>query len=454
MNRLWIQLSIAFGVSILLSIVLIVLTILYVDRDTDIQSILVSSFNTPDGLIDTLADNYRRSGNWNRFVRQLRVMNSGTLPTNPPMLDLTLADEAGTILYSDDESLIGTSLQALTAINIVPIEVDNRVRGYLEVDILDEVALQASLQSFVFERFVNAVIVATIISSILGLVCGVLASRLLTNPLNKLAENARNIQDGGNSQRLATVGAKEIQDVTHVINEMLERVQESERLRQHLVQDVAHELRTPLSVLQSHLYALLEGVYPLDHHQIAQLYDKTRLLSRLVNDLHELSQAEAKTLSLNLQPFSIDDLLHDVADVFKQFSQEKNITLTTSIADNLPSINGDEERIRQVLHNLLSNALRYTSEHGKIQLIAVYDDNQIIIRVIDNGIGIDSEHLNYIFERFYRVDSSRNRKQGGTGLGLAISMAIIQLHEGELLADSAGLGKGSEFTVILKAIVH
>jgi signal transduction histidine kinase len=289
-----------------------------------------------------------------------------------------------------------------------------------------------------------------ILFGILGIAFGVVMSRGLTAPLRRLEEAARSIGRRDFSRRVEVTGTEEVREVAHAFNEMVDDLEQAETVRSNLLADVAHELRTPLSVLQGNLRAILDEVYPMDQQEIALLYDQTRLLSRLVEDLHELAQAEANQLQLNLQVTDLGALLADVAETFDLAAKSEGIALNTDIPCDLPTINVDPARISQVMHNLLSNALRHTPSGGTVSLSAGSGEDNVWAAVEDNGEGIPPEDLPRVFDRFYRVDRTRTRGTGNVGLGLAIVRAIVEMHGGKVWADSDGVpGHGTRLTVQL-----
>lgn len=238
--------------------------------------------------------------------------------------------------------------------------------------------------------------------------------------------------------------------VARAFNEMATDLEQAEDLRRNLLADVAHELRTPLSVIQGNLRAILDEVYPLDPSEIARLYEQTRLLSRLVNDLHELAQAEANKLPLNLKETDLKALIQINSETFRPGAETKGVALHTNLPETLPSVRVDTSRLTQVLQNLLANGLRHTPDGGTITLSANAAADSVRLAISDTGEGILPEHLPHIFDRFYRADLARSRDKGGAGLGLAIARAIIEAHGGTLTASSEGVpGKGSTFTIQL-----
>lgn len=296
----------------------------------------------------------------------------------------------------------------------------------------------------------GGVIFVTVVMLAAGLFSGIWASYWLTKPLNSLGAAARAIGKRDLSQRVEVTGSREIAELGDSFNEMAEALESAENRRQNLLADVAHELRTPLTVLQSNLRAILDGVYSADQAQIATLYDQTRHLHHLVNDLHDLAQAEAHKLPLNLIGVDLIALVQQAGAIFDPLAQEDGIDLRVITPDVLPIVRGDRARLIQVLQNLLANALRYAEE--QITLCLWREGSSAYIEISDDGIGIAPEHLPHIFDRFYRTDPSRTRNTGGTGLGLAIAHAIITAHNGAISVTSNGVGQG--ITVAIQLPLH
>jgi two-component system OmpR family sensor kinase/two-component system sensor histidine kinase BaeS len=207
--------------------------------------------------------------------------------------------------------------------------------------------------------------------------------------------------------------------------------------------DVAHELRTPLTVLQGNLRAMLDGVYPLERGEIATLYDETRLLNRLVDDLRELALAEAGQLKLNIQPIDLAPLIESTVTNFMPIAEERDLTLRTEI-DRAVEAYADPDRVAQVLRNLIANALWHTPSHGTITVEAQLIDRGVRISVTDTGEGIAPEDVPHVFDRFYRAERSRSRHNGGSGLGLAIAKSLVEAMGGQIGVESE-LGSGSRF---------
>lgn len=281
-----------------------------------------------------------------------------------------------------------------------------------------------------------------------GLGAGVVIGRVVSAPISDLARAAHRVGQGDLAVRVRPRGSREMVELAHTFNKMTADLQHSDTLRNNLMADVSHELRTPLTVLEGNLRAALDHVYALDESEIANLYGQTRHLIRLVNDLRELALAEAQQLPLERQPTELAALVAETLQAIEPLAAEKGVRLENSTA-HLPELLIDPIRIRQVLFNLLANALRHTPAGGQITVSGTAPAGEVRLAVQDTGDGLDPEQVAAVFDRFYRADKSRSRETGGAGLGLAIVKAIVEAHGGQVTAQSTGKGRGSTFVVIL-----
>jgi signal transduction histidine kinase len=285
--------------------------------------------------------------------------------------------------------------------------------------------------------------------TILGVSVGAILSHGLSAPLSRLAEAARAIGERDLSQRVEISGTQEVREVASAFNEMAATLEQAEILRRNLLADVAHELRTPISVIQGNLQAILDDVFQLDKREIARLFDQTRQLARLVDDLGDLAQAEAHQLPIQKLPVDMAVLISRESETYAPMAEAAGITFQTHSQAENAIILGDRDRLVQCLGNLLTNAFRHTPEGGSVTVSLTSDPQWLTIQVQDSGTGITPEHLPHIFDRFYRTDPARSRASGGSGLGLAITRALITTLGGEIEAESPGAGLGSTFRIRL-----
>lgn len=290
-------------------------------------------------------------------------------------------------------------------------------------------------------------------SIVVGTSSGFVIGRVVSNPITRLSKAARKIGQGELDARVPVGGSQEMVELAETFNKMATDLQRAEALRNNLMADVSHELRTPLTVLEGNLRAALDGVYHLDDAEIANLYGQTRHLIRLVNDLRELSLAEAGQLPLEKIPTDLKRLIVETFQAVESLAIEKDISLVDAVPE-LPEVNIDPFRIRQVLFNLLTNALHHTPTGGEIRIRGKLRLNEVEISVEDTGEGLTGEQLKVVFDRFYRGEKSRSRESGGTGLGLAIVKAIVEAHAGRVEAYSSGKGQGSQFRVVLPLLTE
>jgi len=269
-------------------------------------------------------------------------------------------------------------------------------------------------------------------------------SRRITAPIRALTLAARRLGQGDLSQRVSSTGRDEIGELTRTFNSMADGFERIERLRRNMVADSAHELRTPVSNIRGYLEAIRDGIITPDTKTIDLLYEETMQLSRLIEDLQELTLSDAGELKLTLQTENVADIINHVI-AMQVNASKKGITIRTDVPNNLPPVNIDRHRIGEVLRNLLDNAVIHTDAGGIINVNARHQDKMVLIAVSDTGEGIPPEDLPNIFERFYRVDKSRNRTTGGYGLGLTIAKRLVEAHGGTIEVQSE-LGKGSKFT--------
>ncbi|MBI2849409.1 MAG: HAMP domain-containing protein [Chloroflexi bacterium] len=282
----------------------------------------------------------------------------------------------------------------------------------------------------------------------LALFLGYLFTRQIVAPLDEVTNAAGQVARGDLKQRVTVRGSGELARLGESFNWMAATLSRDQQLRQNMVADIAHELRTPLSILQGNIEAMQDGVLEASPENLASIHQETLLLARLVEDLRTLSLADGGQLGFQPQDTDLKSLTRQVLDGFQTQLAAKNITSSVEAPDNLPEVWVDPDRTAQVLRNLLSNALHFTPERGKITVKLTDSGEGVAVSVIDNGTGIPAEDLPRVFDRFYRVDRSRSRSTGGSGLGLAIVKQLVEAQGGRVWAESAE-GKGSAFSFLL-----
>lgn len=286
------------------------------------------------------------------------------------------------------------------------------------------------------------------LSLVVGVGAGAVIGAVVTRPIGTLARAARAVGSGDLSTRVAVRGSSEIRALAESFNRMAADLARAEQVRRSLLADVSHELRTPLSVLEGTLRAALDEVMVMDGSAVASLYQQAHHLTRLVNDLRELSVADAHQLSLSLEDVDLAALALDVTQSVEPLAAEKDIALSCR-PEGRAVVRGDDARLRQVLLNLLSNALRHTPGGGRIDVGVREDGDAACLWVSDTGDGMAPELVPLVFDRFFRAEPSRSREAGGTGLGLAIVKSLVETLGGSVGAESGGPGRGSRFEVKL-----
>jgi signal transduction histidine kinase len=279
-----------------------------------------------------------------------------------------------------------------------------------------------------------------------GSVFAFLTLRAAAAPIGSMLEAAERVAGRDYSARVAESGPGDVRALVRAFNTMAERLQAADEQRRNLLADVSHELRTPLTIVQGNLEGLLDGIYPADADHINAILEETRVLSRMIDDLRTLSLAESGALQLQFESVDIADLVDEVVRSFQVQAAASQITLQSRVQPLLPWVEIDPIRIREVLVNLLANALRYTPEAGRIQIDCGFKDGDqswLQISISDSGAGITSQDLPHVFDRFYKTSDSH-----GSGLGLAIARGLVVAHGGEIEASSE-VGKGTTIRVTL-----
>lgn len=291
---------------------------------------------------------------------------------------------------------------------------------------------------------------ALAVSAITALALSWYLSRRVHRSATELAHAASVIADGHYEFRVSpTRLGKEFDEIATSFNTMAQRLGQVEESRRQMLADLAHEIRTPVAVLEAYLEALEDGVKPLDAAAIEVLRDQSRRLTRFSIDVTALSDAEHRTGTIDAGWVSMRQVVLAASGALEPRYHAKGVTLKPALSANLPVLWADPLRLGQVLTNLLDNALRHTPAGGSVSVTAHATDHEVVVAVSDTGDGIPPDHVTRVFDRFYRLDAARDRGHGGAGIGLAIAKALVEAHGGTIRADSAGAGAGSTFTLSL-----
>ena len=331
----------------------------------------------------------------------------------------------------------------------LPITVDDEVVGQLllaDYPSRDD-SFAGSPEAEFIEGVRRAIVLSGVGATVIALLLGVLLARMISRPLKELTRATHRVAEGDLAHEVPVRTQDEIGELAQSFNQMTSRLAQANQLRRQMTADIAHDLRTPTSVIMGYTEALSDGKFQGMAEMFQVMHQEAQHLNHLIDDLRTLSLADAGELPLMKQSVSPQELLERIAAAYQIQAQKQTVTIQTAAATNLPLIQVDPDRMAQVLGNLISNALRYTAAGGQITLSAEKEQNHVLLKVQDTGAGIDPEDLPNIFRRFYRADKSR-QQNGESGLGLAIARSIVEAHGGSIAAASTP-GQGTTFIIRL-----
>jgi len=452
MFRLRSKILLAFSLVILTGMILMVTIINFTTRSGYESFAKQNDIDICLYLSGPLSEYYSFQGNWDGVETLLNLPQLGMgqmrggmnrkADDNGPRFRMMvphfiLADSMGNVLVNtgenrdeDVEVLSGKILESG-----VKIFSGKKIIAYLFAGSMIKTNLNENEQKFLNRTMIIIVSVSLFILFI-SIIFSYFFSWRLTRPVDALTSAAREVKAGNYNQRVSVAGKDELSDLSRSFNQMVDSLENNDKWRKQIIADSAHELRTPVSLIQGNLEMILDGVYQADTAHLQNIYDETLVLSRLIKELQELSSAESGSMFLNMEELNLNTLIGNVSDLFRVGELKDKINLNNLIEDELPLIQGDYQKLKQVFSNVLANAFRHTPEGGSVQVRAEVKKSSVLIVIEDTGPGIKEEELEKIFERFYRTDSSRNRVSGGSGLGLSISREIIKLHGGSIYAQS------------------
>lgn len=299
--------------------------------------------------------------------------------------------------------------------------------------------------------FNESLFIAVIVATLVALIASFIFSRNIVAPVRSMTTASGRIAEGRYDERVELRGDDELTQLAQSFNQMAEQLEQVEAMRRQLIGDVAHELRTPLTAIKGSAEALMDGILPASDETYGQIHAEAERLSRLVDDLQELSRVESRAIHLDVHAVDSTSLIQTVMKRLQIQSDEKRVALNFELLRQPIHILADGDRTIQVLTNLMGNALQYTPENGNITVAVERDKdkNEARFSIKDTGDGIPAEHLARIFDRFYRVDKSRSRVRGGSGIGLTIAKHLVEAQGGRIWAESAGKNQGSVFIFTL-----
>lgn len=323
-----------------------------------------------------------------------------------------------------------------------------RAPGMPQMQVMMRVMMGAPERTFLTDVR-RAIWLAALLGAAVAAVVGTIGARRITAPLRGLADAARRIGRGDLGARVEVGGDDEVGEVARTFNTMADELRRADEGRRQLLADIAHELGTPLTVLQANVEGMLDGVVETSPEKLAALHTQVQILARLTKDLRDLSLAQQGRLPLDRRPLDLAALVREVADLSRPVAEDKGVGMEVSAGASLMAW-ADRDRMAQVLHNLLANAVRYTESGGRVAISAGRSDGDVQVEVTDTGVGIPPDELPHVFDRFYRVDRSRSRATGGAGLGLAVVKYLVEAHGGRVWVHSTP-GAGSTFGFALPA---
>ncbi len=435
-----------------LSIGVVSVTIIFITArwNTRAEFIRFLSDQTQTDILTELQEYYDAYGTWAGAERILFQTNNHQQPNvgpagrNRAML-FALTDKNGIVLVPNGRYRPGDRVPQRDLKEGVEITQDGTVIGVL---VPLEGPFEGKPREVEFIERTNLILLyGALIGAVISLLLGVFLSRTLTHPIRELTRATHAVSEGDLTQQVPVRSSDELGELAQAFNKMSAELSRSVNVRRQMTADIAHELRTPLSLILGHAEAVHDGVLPPTHENFEIIREEATRLGNMVNDLRILSLADAGELPIQLQSSEPQRLIQEVASLYQFQAQRKNITFELDIDSQLPDIEVDPGRITQVLTNILDNALRHSPEGGRVILAAKRVGNRVELSVQDSGPGLSGNDLDRIFERFYRTDSSRQR-EGGSGLGLAIAKSIVQAHGGQVSAESE-VGAGLKIRVSL-----
>lgn len=343
------------------------------------------------------------------------------------------------VLTDTDRQIVAGKMKKGTHYSWHPVEDDDRTLGY--IGYIKSHRLIRAVDRLFLERQIRIYIWASIVCLVLASVIAWLLSRRFVKPIQKLSAGAQAMAAGNYNLRIEPDTRDELGRLCENFNELAAALAANEQSRRQWVADISHEMRTPLAVVKAQVEALQDGIRAPSAENLALVHNKVNALSRLIDDLYELSLSDLGALSYHKQVLVLAEVLHECLDDYGPKLAEAGLSLSKDIQlSHKDKVYGDAKRLVQLFHNLLENSARYTSSAGQVKVSARRQGNKFLIALDDSAPGVDNQQLEQIFDRLYRLESSRNRATGGAGLGLSICKNIVAAHQGQIRAEQSPLG--------------
>jgi two-component system OmpR family sensor kinase/two-component system sensor histidine kinase BaeS len=445
-RRLLMLLLRAFGIVVFLTVLFILLvSAIVVARNTGTNPF----YRFPTAII--LETYYLGHGSWQGVEAVLEERTNTSIRALRPDWERTILLDANRRVVlvhgSATSPLIGTPFIPPSDIITVPLLINNVSVGTL---LMDRGTPPRAIQLIL--TLIGPTAIISVLLGILTLIIGLLLMRQMINPLSEVIAAAQAVSQGDLTARVPVHARKDdLSALSDHFNHMADELERSDSQRRNLFADIAHELRTPITILRGRLEGILDGVYPADEAHIAPALEETYLLERLVEDLRLLALTEANQLRFELKPVRLSELVETLLGLFSAQASEENVSFHLDAEPDLPEVMVDPQRIQQVIGNLIDNALRYTPEGSTIDLSVHRKDTTIELTISDEGSGIPEDELEHVFDRFWRGEKSRARSTGGAGLGLSIARQLVEAQGGKITAHNR-LPRGFEVQVTLSII--
>ncbi len=434
MRSITLRFMLAFVAVSVISTALVVILIRWRSRE-EFRTFLIDQ-NRPQ-IVVAFSDYYLAHGSWQGISESSLAPHEMALPPAPQSNPgpFTLVDSTtGRVVMAGQGYALGSTPPPEAITSGIPIQANNKTVGFLIIN--RPVYRIAGPGAAYLDRFNLQVALGGLIAVGLALILAVVLARTLTRPIRELTAATKVVSGGALGHQVPVRSRDELGQLAASFNRMSADLVRSLQLRRQMTADIAHELRTPISVILGHAEAVHDGVLPATSETFEIVREEASRLEHLVEDLRTLSMADAGELRLQLRPAPARSLLLDAQKVYAHRAAQQQVSLEVNAADDLPDVQVDLQRIKQVFANILDNAFRYTPSGGRISLSASTVDSSVEFRVQDSGHGVAASELGLIFERFHRVQNSRTRDEGGSGLGLAIAKSIVEKHQGTIWAES------------------